>query len=180
MVLYQTGKRIYIELTQNDVLLAQNLAKRCSVNIGESVFVSPVGQVFPMKMHVADIVANHEILIQDAVMNSYVYMDRDALFNALKITEENLDTIGYTKETFGLTLPTYFYINGSNEIQNTILTKLKDICRQNAIDYNKIAISNANDAASHVSEVYGYMDVLLSVFTFINFLMSCYSYTYKL
>lgn len=91
MVLYQTGKRIYIELTQNDVLLAQNLAKRCSVNIGESVFVSPVGQVFPMKMHVADIVANHEILIQDAVMNSYVYMDYDALFNALKITEENLD-----------------------------------------------------------------------------------------
>ena len=111
-------------------------------------------------------------------MNSYVYMDRDALFNALQITEENLDTMGYTKETFGLTLPTYFYINGSNDIHNTILTKLQDICRQNAIDYNKIAVTTANDAANRVSEVYGYMDVLLSVFTIINFLMACFIICY--
>lgn len=165
-------------LSENDMVIAKNITNRCSVGVGDSVYVSPVGKVFPMKMKVSDIVLNKEILIQDAVENSYVFLDRKSIYKALQITPEYLEKIGYSEDDFCFTLPTYFYINGNEAAQNSILDQLKSICNENGVNFNQLLISKAEEAPQRISEVYGYMDVLLSIFTLLNFIISCFIICY--
>lgn len=166
------------KLSPKDAVIAKNITNRCSVKVGDSVYISPVGKVFPMKMNVTNIVTNKEILIQEAVEDSYVFLDRKAMYEALQISEDYLKQIGYTEDDFCFTLPTYFYINGNEDMQNSILAQLQTICNENQVNYKQLMVSKAEEAPKRISEVYGYMDVLLSIFTILNFIISCFIICY--
>lgn len=165
-------------LTADEAVLARNLTRRMPAEIGDDIYISPGSEVFPLRLHIAGIASDNEVYIQEAVENSYIFLDRSALFKHLQIMDETLEQKGYTKESYLLLLPTIFYVNGSQEVLTEIQDKAIQICESNGISRNAYTFHRPKDAAAQVKQIYGTIDMILSVFTILSFLLACCSVLY--
>lgn len=171
-------KEIKNSLLPDEVVLARNLTNRMPAKAGDTIYISPGSEVFPLQLKIAGIVSDNEVFIQDAVENSYIYLDKSALYRYLQITDEKLQKFGYTQETYLLILPTVFYINADDDVLSEIQNMADYICEINGISNNNYSFGRPADAVSQVKKIYGNMDIILSVFTILSFLLSCCSILY--
>lgn len=166
------------KLSIEDAVLARNLTNRMPANIGDSIYISPGGNVFPLQLQISDIILDNEVYIQKAVENSYIFLDRSVMFQYLQITNESLEKSGYTKENYLFLLPTIFYVNGEEKMLSIIENEVKSICKSNSIGENFFKINKPQDARIQIKKIYNMMDSILSIFAIFSFLLSCCSIIY--